>query len=447
MSSLPTGKPYARLSDFALDPTNVYESYAEAADYASASPLSYVGQILGVREGSTCNIYVIEPTRTLKRIGGFSDSGDPVLGYQAFEIGDVLWQDVSLPIPNGWLAAGQAFSISENPALHALYGTNTTPDYPAIDGRRPIILGHYVDNVRIPEGGFVEASGINQSKQEQLIAASNTIVAQMRYEDEERKSILATIGLPALASDDLPTLHARLKRCLARLSEKLSNKGIHEQAGASFETLIDRIDEIESTASSFRIESFTASEPLVLEKHANRVLNRLTLSWSYNNDTLLKYQTLSGPGGIAIDANSRSVQLSPNVKDDDYEFVLMACDTQDRQSKRSLTVRYVCPVYYGVTQTYEISPEEVVLGTKEVIPENSFHAKYRNVVGYMFLAVPEVWSPFVSAIDPHGFDYLRGSLRILKRTLTSPDGTKIPYRIYISRLYNTLDEYGFRFFQ
>lgn len=244
MSSLPAGKAYARLSDFALDPTSVYDSYAEAADYASTSPVAYIGQLLGVREGTTCNVYVIEPARTLKQVGGTVQSGEPVLGYQAFEIGSVLWQDADLEIPIGWLAAGVVFDTSECPALHALYGTNVVPDYPVIDGKRAIVLGRYVDRVRIPIDGLVEPVGLNRSMQEQLIAAVNTFIAQMAFEDDERKRILATIGPSALGADDLPTLHARIRHCSARLSEKLSNKGISVPADSPLETLIDRIDEI-----------------------------------------------------------------------------------------------------------------------------------------------------------------------------------------------------------
>lgn len=445
MSDLPTGKPYARLSDFALDPTSVCGSYSEAVLYASESPVAYVGQLIGVREGSTCNVYVIEPTRTLKRVGSVAESGEPVMGYQAFAIGDVLWRDADQNIPIGWIAAGEPFGISEYPALHALYGTNIVPAYPTPNGMRSIVLGRYVDNVRIPTEGFVETYGINQSKEEQLIAASNTIIAQMKHEDDERKRILATIGSPALASDDLPTLHARLKRCLARLSEKLSNKGIHEPAGSPLETLIDRIEEIESSASSLRIESLTAAEPLLLEKNANQVLSRLSLSWSYSDDAQLKYQTLSGPGAVAIDQTVRKITLAPNVKDGEFEFVLTAIDRENREAKRSLLVRYVLPVYYGVTQTYEIQPGEILLGTKQLVPEGSFHARYTNVLGYMYLAVPDAWTPFGSALDPHGFNFLHGSLRVLSRTLPAPDGSEILYRVYISRRYNTLDEYNFRF--
>lgn len=447
MSSLPTGKPYARLSDFALDPTSVCASYAEAVLYASESPVAYVGQLLGVREGTTSNVYVIEPARTLKRVGGVADSGEPVMGYQAFEIGDVLWQDADLEVPTGWLAAGEPFSISEFPTLYALYGTNVVPEYPIVDGKKAIVLGRYVDSVRIPIEGFVKTCGINQAKQEQLIAASNTLVAQMKYEDDERRRILATIGPPALASDDLPTLHARLKRCLAILSEKLSNKGIHEPADSPLETLIDRIEEIESSTPTLRIESFTAAESLLMEKNADRVLNSLSLSWSYRDDAQLNYQTLSGPGAVSIDETVRGITLSPNVKDGEFEFVLTAVDREDREIKRSLLVRYILPIYWGVTQTDGIQSEEILLGTKELVPECSFHAQYANIVGYMFLAVPDIWIPFSSVRDPHGFDYLSGSLRILQRTLTAPDGTEIPYRVYISRRYNMLDTYEFRFSQ
>ena len=238
----------------------------------------------------------------------------------------------------------QCFTLAED-RRHALYGTNVTPSYSGIDGKVPVILGRYVDTVRIPIEGFVESSGINQSKQEQLIAASNTIVAQMKFEDVERRKILATIGLPAQASDDLPTLHARLKRSLIRFHEKLANKGIHEPAGATLATLIDRIDEIESTLSLLRIDSFTAAEPIILEKHAERVLSRLSLSWQYNDDSLLKYQSISGPGSVSIDENIRSVVLNPSVKDDDFEFVLTAVDREDNEIRRSFFVRYVMPVY------------------------------------------------------------------------------------------------------
>lgn len=447
MSTLPTGKPYGRLSDFSLDPTDVHDSYAEAVQYASSDPLAYVGQILGVREGTTCNIYVVEPSRTLKRIGSIAESGDPVPGYQAFEIGTVLWQDADLPVPEGWIPAGAVFGVSRNPALYALLGANVTPDYPTIDGRIPIILGHYVDSVRIPLEGFVETSGINQTNQEQLVAASNTVIARMKFEDEERKRILATIGPPALASDDLPTLHARLKRCRNRLLEKLSNKGIDESAASSFETLIDRIDEIEAIGDSFRIESFVAAEPLILEKHANRILNKLSLSWRYNDDSMLKYQALSGPGTVAIDDTARDVVLNPDVKDGAYEFVLSAVDRQDREVKRSVSVRYVHPVYSGVTQTFDITSDSIRLGVKRIVTEGPLTADYLNVVGYMYLAVPEEWGPFTAAVDPHGFDYLQGSLRVLKRTITTPDGSEIPYRIYISRRYDTLDQYRFQFHQ
>jgi hypothetical protein len=171
MSSFPTGKPFARLSDFALDPTSVYENFLEAAEYASNSPVAYLGQLLGVREGSTCNVYVIEPNRTLKRIGSADDS-------------------------------------------------------------------------TVPVDGFIEPAGLNQSMLERQIAATNTIIAQMKFEDEQRQKILAAVSPSAQTSDDLPTLLAHLGRCSAKLSQFLLKQGIREAAGSPLETLMDRLGEI-----------------------------------------------------------------------------------------------------------------------------------------------------------------------------------------------------------
>jgi len=68
MSTLPTGKPYGRLSNFPLDPTSVHDSYDEAVAYASKSPVAYAGQVISVTNPP--GVYLIRPDKTLLALFG-----------------------------------------------------------------------------------------------------------------------------------------------------------------------------------------------------------------------------------------------------------------------------------------------------------------------------------------------------------------------------------------
>ncbi len=73
MSFLPTGKPYARLADFPLDPSCVYGSDAEASSYARTSPVAYAGQVISVTNPP--GVYMIRSDRSLLPLfGGTVDS-------------------------------------------------------------------------------------------------------------------------------------------------------------------------------------------------------------------------------------------------------------------------------------------------------------------------------------------------------------------------------------
>ena len=85
MSTLPTGKPYGRLSDFPLDPTSVHGSYNEAATYASGSPVAYAGQVISVTNPP--GVYLIRPDKTLLDLFGDMAELDKAINDLAAVVG------------------------------------------------------------------------------------------------------------------------------------------------------------------------------------------------------------------------------------------------------------------------------------------------------------------------------------------------------------------------
>jgi len=72
VSSLPTGKPYSRLDEFPLDDSSVFDTLAEAEDYAQNSPIAYHTQIIGIKSKDMA--YMIAEDRSLISLG--SDGGE-----------------------------------------------------------------------------------------------------------------------------------------------------------------------------------------------------------------------------------------------------------------------------------------------------------------------------------------------------------------------------------
>lgn len=67
-SSLPTGKPYSRLDDFPLDDSTLFETLADAEEYAANSPIAYHTQIIGVTAED--KVYMIAENRRLIPLTG-----------------------------------------------------------------------------------------------------------------------------------------------------------------------------------------------------------------------------------------------------------------------------------------------------------------------------------------------------------------------------------------
>jgi len=442
MSALPTGKPYGRLADFPLDPTCVHESNTAASVYAASSPLAYAGQIISVTDPP--GVFMIRGDRTLLPLFGGSVSGVSVLAEPMFPIGYITWIGADTDIPACWVPGDTGFSPLQFPLLAAWLGTTRTPTIPSPDGLRGIMLGKYVDTVRIPDTGFVEIAGPSQELQHQLVAASNALIAQLRFEDSLRRQLVDTVGEPCLLSDDWTMLVSRMQYLTQKFRNVLMNQGVSDAETLKADALIDQVDRL--ALSVFRLTTFaTDAATLLVEKNANIMLPGFTLSWTYSDDALLKSQSLTGPGVTVIETGSRSLYVVPDRKDIDLDYRLSATSVSNTTVSRSLCIEYVHPVYYGCSPMFEIDETIIKAGTKLLERETPCRILYEPVDGYMFFAVPETWHPYGVAVDSHGFDFLSDSLRVFRIPVTSPDGTQVPYRVYASRICNHLDHYTLHF--
>lgn len=88
---LPTPLQFQRLGPFPLDGSTVFETVASLEQYALDVDVAYVGQICTVVSGGVAEVYVITPTRTVRKLaanlGDLADvsvagkSGGDVLRY------------------------------------------------------------------------------------------------------------------------------------------------------------------------------------------------------------------------------------------------------------------------------------------------------------------------------------------------------------------------------
>lgn len=84
-----------------LDTNSVFYSLAEAQGYASSSPLSYVGQVISVVNGSNVEIYKISSRGLLEGIGGQIEVSATVSSGESKPVtGDAVYQFVKNEIAN-----------------------------------------------------------------------------------------------------------------------------------------------------------------------------------------------------------------------------------------------------------------------------------------------------------------------------------------------------------
>lgn len=439
---------FARTTSAPLDPSSIFTSLDGAQSYAATGTTSYVGQVLSVQDGTEYNVYVITPEKTLQKLGGSSGGSTiDVLNVQSFPIGYVAWIPPEEELPAGWLwCNGMTFSIDQNPALYALLGKNTTPVIEDSGVNVAIILGHYTSSVNIPDNGFVDTSGLNQALEKNLVVASNGMIAQMKFEDTERKTLSSTIGYPALQSDDLTTLNSRVQFNKNALAEALINKGITSNNKSTLNVLVNQVNDI-NVAGGLILRYFTTTSPLVFEQYANNPITSITFDWAYADDSVVNRQSLNGPGAIAINSTARTATLAPNVKDNDFQWTVHGYTLDDIEVYKSINVVYEPPIYYGAMDNPIATETAIKNGTKQLVAEGSLYIPYKDVMGYMFLAVPAAWSQFLSVIEPNGFDMLLNSLNKQTVPVTMIDGTVVNYTVYIAKNKNALAGYPLHYNQ
>ena len=432
-----------------------FTTLAAATAYASTlgqtGSNAYPGQFLVVNSGPDFGAYLIQPNATLLPIGGSSGaSGSVVFGYQSFAIGDIIWWPVDREIPTGWVQSNTPFSTQTYPALAALLGTNVTPNIPTCSPTEiGLMFGRYVDTANIHNRGWVEVTGPNQGKNQQLINAVNTIATQFNFEDQERVKLATALGTPATPSDDIPTLTSRMRFMSAQLADRLNEREVPASRTAPLGVLLQQIDDIPTTSDQLRITRFDTPIDLVYEYGSGAEITSLQLNWAYNDDALLSRQTLTGPGASAIVRETRQVILtgSPLIRDQDVVYTLTGFGFNEVSQSRQLKISFTYPIYYGTTESEAMPLADILLGTSVLAAEGTHKIEYTNISGWMYFATPAAWIPFRQVIDPHGFDYLLGSMRILTRNITMQSGHIVPYRVYATRLRNVMDRYYFTFIQ
>lgn len=446
---LPTGKSFERLDSFPIDISEKFTSHADAINYAQSNPTAWIGQIISIEDSGIARAFIIQPDKTLTELGSGGTGGSSLLGEQSFKIGDIVWQDAELDIPNGWLGSNVAFSQIDYPALYALLGTAVTPIIPDIDGKKGIIFALYVNTLTVTANGFAPPTGQNLDIKNGLIIATNTIIGKMNDEDQEKSEINIAIGGPVTPSAGLDTTFSGITNAIATITNKIESKGVDipDSADTLFK-IIDYIDQIDSVSDSIRIISFTTTVPVFNEKGAGLNIPSIPLAWEYFGEEGLKSQfiTIRNNEGqilynIQLDITLRNTTINYELIDNTYIITLHAINNNDREINRNITIDYQYPTYEGITESYEISAGTVLTGKKIVQTYNpTIKKEYDNINGYMFFAIPTEWSEYKTMKDPHGFDFMVNSVRKVYI-----DINEIPYLVYITNKDVEINYYYFTF--